>query len=605
MRRIHLFLLAVTLCVCHGIKTSTRNHQLVKKKPSNSHSLWNPVSRTETERKNIFDLVRPALLSVAMSSLLSFSQPAIAQDVGLFPIKTSTDSELLKTTIRPSPSVSVPKKENYLKVFFEEGLQRLSTSPTVTPNEIVPLDLEGLKRMVFVYPDNFNFLVGLFGVLFFRAATFSKSDLRDKLEDTKEQVLALKEEGKKRQELLDQEKSAFSNLQVESQRILGDVGALSQQLMEKSEEVTQLSSTIEELRQQSLSIEAHDTKLIATLQTEAEEWKIKTELLSSELLALQVTNAEDAKQVLVTRKDTEDQLLQSLQKMLVRLDLLPQGIANMMLPSSASQIMDGITLPEVTAPVIEESIPAPDDPVLVSKIAELTATMNKLNTENEKLKESSKSLSEKFVTATAEAKAVKVKVEPTFTEAPIEAPAAKASPAATKKENELLKVEITKNTEVYTRVTNEMNQKLDAAKSMTKELNSQLMAKEQELGARELKLSTTLKSKETANEVLQKELDETKALLEKSLEAAILAAQMEASIPEKKKGKPKKSKFPDDGLQLSKEELVASLKALKPYQIRSMTKKKLESLLITLDVPLERQLAKTELFALLEGCLEE
>lgn len=459
----------------------------MKKKPSNSHSLWNPVSRTETERKNIFDLVRPALLSVAMSSLLSFSQPAIAQDVGLFPIKTSTDSELLKTTIRPSPSVSVPKKENYLKVFFEEGLQRLSTSPTVTPNEIVPLDLEGLKRMVFVYPDNFNFLVGLFGVLFFRAATFSKSDLRDKLEDTKEQVLALKEEGKKRQELLDQEKSAFSNLQVESQRILGDVGALSQQLMEKSEEVTQLSSTIEELRQQSLSIEAHDTKLIATLQTEAEEWKIKTELLSSELLALQVTNAEDAKQVLVTRKDTEDQLLQSLQKMLVRLDLLPQGIANMMLPSSASQIMDGITLPEVTAPVIEESIPAPDDPVLVSKIAELTATMNKLNTENEKLKESSKSLSEKFVTATAEAKAVKVKVEPTFTEAPIEAPAAKASPAATKKENELLKVEITKNTEVYTRVTNEMNQKLDAAKSMTKELNSQLMAKEQELGARELK----------------------------------------------------------------------------------------------------------------------
>lgn len=432
-------------------------------------------------QKTFQKVLQPTLSSILVSSFLFFSISPVQADETIkafLPVQLSPASEILKSTIRPTDA-SKPQTPNYLKIFFESTQQKLGEQDGAV-KQMSTLDYETLKKSVFSYPENMNFLGGVFALFLFGANQQSKKDSRATLEERKEEIQKLTNQNTETLKAVEEEKLAFSQLQEESKSLLEKVTTLSQELVEKSREVTELSNTMEELERSLTSTTSQI--MIATLQSDLRDSRTKSDELAFEIKTLK--SQQEKVSTTTQSRDLEMKLLGSLKKLVSKLDLLPEGIANMMLASTAPGVVD-----DIIAKKGEPSVTAKENDELKMK---LEASDQKVESSVKSLKESD----EKLESSVKSLKASDEKLESTIT-------SLKTSDEANSKlvaDIESLKKELS-STEV---LSPQMKMKLEESDKTNSKLVAELESSIKSLKASDEKLESSFKSLKASDEASSK-----------------------------------------------------------------------------------------------------
>ena len=386
---------------------------------------------------------------------------------------------------------------------------------------------------------------------------------------------------------------------------------LSQQLQSAANKLVQLEQTITEsqkaaaiLKEQSATQLRAAEEQVANEKTKAEQ--LSTQLLSSEMkisqLTRSVTDAEKATEML---KDQSSSRLRATEEQL------------------ASEKATAEELSRQVRALSEAATTAADRAKSFSE--EMTAKFSAMNTRVELLVKENAELTVK-IAALEEKKA----------EDPAPVGAQQIISQLTS-QNDDLKLRLLTSDERLFDIQEDMQKKLDSAKSVAKELNARLTEKTVQLESKEGMLMERVKELETTNSVTQKTLQETQdmlqsmaaaaatstrpevvaagdrdsALMKRVLKAKATALQIEnVSIPPSTA--PSSSSFSSASDAAAAKSSKTSMLSLSPAQIKKKTKKELEDMLAALNVSHDpvsgkkvKDLAKPGLLALFEAQLQD
>eukprot|EP00597_Dinobryon_sp_UTEXLB2267_P006164 CAMPEP_0170063766 /NCGR_PEP_ID=MMETSP0019_2-20121128/4512_1 /TAXON_ID=98059 /ORGANISM="Dinobryon sp., Strain UTEXLB2267" /LENGTH=522 /DNA_ID=CAMNT_0010270281 /DNA_START=1391 /DNA_END=2960 /DNA_ORIENTATION=+ len=368
--------------------------------------------------------------------------------------------------------------------------------------------------------------------------------------------------------------------------------ALTTEFEARGAEIGRLTAATQQL-QRELALPPQEA-VQGQMQRDLADKEAALELLQIQLLSSQQRGAQSER--------AQEQLLSAVRELLVARGLLAQGLANMLLPGSAADSLRELAL--------QPAAPSPAALALEEAETQLAQLRQQTRTELEQQARQILALqSQQAADRQAAASLETTLQEQTARAAQLESALQQSQRAliSSQAQAEEARLEVQGlrqrlQAAEQSPAEGELESKLQAARAMTKELSQKLQAKERQLEERDRKLGEELLEGQRDRQRLQEELD---------LLRLQLARPAPEELPDPEPAKKHRLAAKVAAKKPSGEGLLGELKALKPYQIRSMTKKDLETSLAKLGTHTNAAglqtslLLKAELAALLEARLSE